>query len=1159
MELISAIIKECSVSMNIPLEINLLQQLLPELAQQERMLKIRSKRNESTAECSRINEEDASIKNNRCKYSRMKRKMMKLTNFSGRHDSIHQNGHYTTRGRVQLPLLREPPTYLKYLLGKESGKVGTNFRKNIRAYNSLFAFTSMGGRVDGSINRSKRPYVFRMSGQNYHHIGSLLPEIGKTPRFSQLYIYDTENEITNRMNCLWQGDVDPKIVHALSEMLDEHNNSIPNLHFSCRDNIVEHRKKGLQRITDLHPNFMSMTYPLIHPFGEDGYRLGINLAEVNNKTQKRQNLSMREFYCFRIQKRLNEGPTLLLAGRLLQQYIVDAYMAIEEERFRHIRNNKKKLKVDLYSGLMDAIRLGDSDSSMIGKSIILPSSHTGGPRYRAQNYQDAMAICRWAGYLDLFLTFTCNRKWPEINEMLHLIGQHDDNNRVDIICRVFRIKLFQLMQDLKKQQPFGKIIACLYTIEFQKRGLPHTHILLFLHPTLKSPSIDHINTIITAEIPDMEVDPDGYNAQGKCSKRFPKKFNNQTTFDEDGFPIYRRRNTGTQVKKNNVLLDNRYVVPYNRNLIVKFDAHINIELCNYSRSMKYLFKYINKGSDRATATIECTDTAELNDKIKRYLDCRYISATKACWRIFKFDIHHREPAVERLPFHLQGENTIVFEEEERPKNIIRRPNAVKTKFTEWFTTNQKNDDARELTYSEFPTHWVWDANGKKWNRRKMGKAVGRIYFAHPASGERFYMRMLLNFVKGSTFFESIRTINGVSYKTYKEACYALGLLEDDKEWNDCLAEAACWASGNELRNLFVTILIHCQVSDSAKLWRTNYEILSEDITSLQRKRFQVKDLQLTEKQLEAYTLFELETILVKMGKSLKDIDGIPLPDSALLSDRGSRLINKELDYDKEDLKKVYDKSFALLNDCQKSAYEAIMASISNEEGCLFFIMEHGGIGKIFLWNTIILKLRLQSKILAELLLKTSLIIWDKAAMVNKFCFEALDRTLRDILRVKYENNSDKPFGGLTVVFGGDFRQILPAIPKETCTDIIDALLNSSYLWLFLTVYELKQNMRLCTGKVTDREAAEITTFDKWLLQIGDGSFYDDVNNELIKLPPDICITSSNDPIDSIVEAAYPSLLQNYNDPAYLKERAILTPKNEMVQELNDTIMKMIQA
>ncbi|PHU26198.1 Retrovirus-related Pol polyprotein from transposon TNT 1-94 [Capsicum chinense] len=194
----------------------------------------------------------------------------------------------------------------------------------------------------------------------------------------------------------------------------------------------------------------------------------------------------------------------------------------------------------------------------------------------------------------------------------------------------------------------------------------------------------------------------------------------------------------------------------------------------------------------------------------------------------------------------------------------------------------------------------------------------------------------------STSFKSIRTINGVSYKTYKEACYALGLLEDDQEWNDCLAEAACWASGNELRNLFVTILIHCQVSDSAKLWRTNYEILSKDITSLQRNRFQVKDLQLTQKQLEAYTLFVIETILVKMGKSLKDIDEMPLPDSALLSDRRNRLINEELEYNKEDLKKMHDKSFALLNDYQKLAYEAIMASVSNEEGRLFFITGHGG-------------------------------------------------------------------------------------------------------------------------------------------------------------------------------------------------------------------------
>ncbi|KAL6540371.1 hypothetical protein OROHE_012142 [Orobanche hederae] len=377
------------------------------------------------------------------------------------------------------------------------------------------------------------------------------------------------------------------------------------------------------------------------------------------------------------------------AGRLLQQYIVDSYMAVEQERFRWIQTHQK----ELYLGLMDAVQHGDSDCSIIGKSIILPSSHTGGPRYRPQNYQDAMAICP-----DLFITFTCNPKWPEINEMLNMIGQNDDPNRFDVVCRIFEIK------------------ACMYTIEFQKRGLPHAHIPLFLHPSMKNPSADYIDTIISAEIPDPNVDYDGYNAvkksmlhgpcgqsnnnspcmfQGKCSKHFPKKFNDRTTIGEDGFPIYRRRNTGIQVQKGNALLDNRYMVPYNRNLLVKFDAHINVELCNSARSIKYLF------------------------------------------------------------------------------NV---PGIAKTKFTEWLETNRRHEDARNLTYSEFPREWVWNAKDKTWTRRKNGVTVGRIYFAHPASGERFYMRMLLNFVKGGTSFESIRTVNGVTYPNYKAACYALGFF-----------------------------------------------------------------------------------------------------------------------------------------------------------------------------------------------------------------------------------------------------------------------------------------------------------------------------------------------------------------------------------------------
>ena len=148
---------------------------------------------------------------------------------------------------------------------------------------------------------------------------------------------------------------------------------------------------------------------------------------------------------------------------------------------------------------------------------------------------------------------------------------------------------------------------------------------------------------------------------------------------------------------------------------------------------------------------------------------------------FKFDIHHRESAVERLPLCLEGQNTIIFEESRRAGCVLSRPDIEKTKCTEWFEANKENADSRELTYSDFPTRWVWNAREKKWTRRQKGRTVGRIYFAHPASRERFYMRMMLNFVKVCTSFQSIRTVNGIEHKTYPQACYALGLLDDDKE------------------------------------------------------------------------------------------------------------------------------------------------------------------------------------------------------------------------------------------------------------------------------------------------------------------------------------------------------------------------------------------
>ncbi|GJS84060.1 hypothetical protein Tco_0750601 [Tanacetum coccineum] len=143
----------------------------------------------------------------------------------------------------------------------------------------------------------------------------------------------------------------------------------------------------------------------------------------------------------------------------------------------------------------------------------------------------------------------------------------------------------------------------------------------------------------------------------KCTKKFPKQFNESTVIDNNGYTIYKRRNDGSTIKKSGTYMHNGYIVPYNPGLLRRYQAHINIEYYNQVGSIKYLFKYINKGPDRVSATI---DGEEVNE-IKDYLNYRYLSAYETAWRIYGFDIHYRTPSVERLPFHFKDEQHVIFD------------------------------------------------------------------------------------------------------------------------------------------------------------------------------------------------------------------------------------------------------------------------------------------------------------------------------------------------------------------------------------------------------------------------------------------------------------------------------------------------------------------
>ncbi|XP_017217515.2 uncharacterized protein LOC108195093 [Daucus carota subsp. sativus] len=836
------------------------------------------------------------------------------------------------RGQINLPKVPPTPSYLMQLYNDP--KKGKSFRRNIRLYNTMFAFTSMGGKVDNSINTGRAPYIYRLNGQNHHVFGTLIPNEGKDPKFCQLYIYDTENEVDNRMKWVKVDNgepVDKGVVSGLLEMLDSTNELVPffrmardrfkedavqdlkivmkvsradsgrenfigpsnevgaimvgDLEDTCgeRDIVIHSKKHGLQRISDIHPKLMALQYPLLFPAGEDGYSDDIPYQKTkNNEGKKRQRVTMKEYYSYRLQVRHNEGNTPRLAGRLFQQYIVDSFSAIEQARLWWYRTHQTTLRNDLYTNISKSLAKGEATTANVGKGFILPASFLGSRRYMQQCFQDAIAVCRHIGHPDIFLTMTTNPMWDEIIHMMKNMPGCLPVDSPDVIARVFKLKLEQIVDDIKNKGYFGKCAAIMYVVEFQKRGLPHVHMLIWLDSESKKKLNANVDDFVSAEIPDPKIDPIGYQAVArhmmhgpcgllntkspcmknmKCSKHFPKKYSSQTMFDQSGFPLYKRRNTGITVKKGIHELDNQYVVPYNRDLLVKYQCHMNVEICCHARSLKYLFKYCLKGHDRATVEIskKNTESQQNNidvpkDEIQAYFDGRYICGAEAAYRIFGFDIHYRSISVLRLSFHLPGNRNCTFREDEELHKVVRREKYRQSQLEAFFQLNQKDSNARQYTYDEIPRYYVWNDQDTIWQVRKKGTQIGRLLFTHHTSGEIWYLRLLLTKVRGPTSFNHLKTVNGVVCNTFKEACKKYGFLEDDNEWNEVLQECSKCGFPGQIRELFVHIMVNCQVTDLASLWKSFWKVMSDDIIMKIRKENANVPVSISDKQLQFYVL-----------------------------------------------------------------------------------------------------------------------------------------------------------------------------------------------------------------------------------------------------------------------------------------------------------------
>jgi len=903
-------------------------------------------------------------------------------------------------GKVNLPNVRSNQYVQEMFTGNtDRSKHFKNFSRN---YNNALAMVSSSSKIKPNLGG---PYVFIVNGQVHHSLGiNQNLDDRMNSRYAQIYFYDTEQAARMRHEAPQNMGCDLTIMRELTNLLLEINpyaqafktmgeilretpqDRQQNVHMVIySDRSKDQRRYNLPTANDVAAVFRSddgcpegppqfvvypkngvpenlaahcsgldpMAYPLLFPYGDEGWFRG--MPQVAEQTTRHRNtVTQLQFAAHRFSVRQEFSP-IIHGGKLFLQYIVDMFTRIEGERLAFIRREQSKLRAELYMNLHDAIRArAENEGARIGRQVILPKSFQGSFRNLHSNYLDAMAIVRQLGKPDLFLTFTCNPNWDEIKSNLKY--SELPNMRPDLIVRVFHEKLKELLNDIRIKKIFGTVLAIIYTIEFQKRGLPHAHMLITLSNEDTLRDAETIDLAVWAEIPDQNQYPDLHEilkkhmihgpcgilnpispcmADGKCSKSFPKAFLEETRENVNGYPLYRRRNNGITVNVRGNKVDNRFIVPYNPYLLKKYNAHINVEICSTVKSVKYIYKYIYKGFD--SASIAFRDGEIVYDEVEGYLNARWVGSVEAMWRIFEYPMHYQSHTVVNLECHLENQQRVTFLEGNEERALEPRD----TKLMAWFRLNQTDQSSRDYTYCEIPKFYTWQDNGKVWRRRLRGqdKVIARLNVVSPKNVELFHLRLLLLHVKGAQSFQDVRTFGGNVYETYREAAIARGIAESSQLSRDTLQEAVLHATPNETRNLFGWLLGINVPTESANLWN-------------EFKNYMIEDFQhqgLTEVEAYNQTLIQVEDILITHNTCCREL-GLPVPIRMNRTSTPEDCQNKRIEFDE-----LYTKA----NGDQKAIIDLIIQNVENTQNTskMFYLDAPAGCGKTFIQKALLAKLK----------------------------------------------------------------------------------------------------------------------------------------------------------------------------------------------------------
>ncbi|XP_074356592.1 uncharacterized protein LOC141696335 [Apium graveolens] len=268
-------------------------------------------------------------------------------------------------------------------------------------------------------------------------------------------------------------------------------------------------------------------------------------------------------------------------------------------------------------------------------------------------------------------------------------------------------------------------------------------------------------------------------------------------------------------------------------------------------------------------------------------------------RLLGYDIHYRYPSVERLPIHVEGGKNITFNVNDSLEEVVNKASNRKSKLKAWFVANKIIPDAWDYTYQEFPRGFTWLPGQSKWKKYERGIIIRRLTEVHASQADTFFLRMLLLRNKCATSFHDLRTINGRTYTTYKEACEVL-------------------------------------VADPLKLWSDNWKFLSEDILYNKWKKSSNMELSLSDADLENFTLAEVEKLLNGICKSLKEFSNMKYPEDIYLHSMTNCLIEEEIRYDKNQQFEEHSKIYQSLNSDQLEVYNS--SNLWNY--CKVFVLHH---------------------------------------------------------------------------------------------------------------------------------------------------------------------------------------------------------------------------